>query len=136
MTLVLGSPADLARAFVRATAGQGAPEVPLLDPPEPEAASAVLTAPAAQPARRCDWCDAPLTGRQRRFCCDPHRSRWHGERRRELTAAIHEALADVQQATGRLQRLCDELAAGALRHGEVSTAPELCDRPIGGRGCG
>ena len=118
MPALLGSPVDLARAFVRATTGLSVPETPGLDPPAPEAALAVRTAPVADPPadpdRRCDFCGGPLSGRQQRFCCDVHRSAWHTERRRTLTAQIREALTDVQRAVRRLQYLCDDMASGAL----------------------
>ena len=45
MVETLGSPGDLARAFMRVTTGQVLPEAPMLDPPEPEPAVAVRTAP-------------------------------------------------------------------------------------------
>ena len=129
---LLGSRDDLARAFVRATSGLVVPEVPSLDPPAPSVTTCRLTAPAADrasdPDRRCDYCGVPLTGRQRRFCSDPHRSRWHVEHRRDLATQMSEALAVVAHATGRLQQLCNELATGApqtaARHRSPATGAE------------
>jgi len=114
MVETLGSPGDLARAFVRVTTGQVRPEAPMLDPPEPEPVAAVRTAPGADPPadpdHRCEVCGEPLTGHQRRFCGDPHRAQWHATRRHTVAVEIREALTDVQRAVGRLHQLCDELA--------------------------
>jgi hypothetical protein len=43
----------------------------------PDAQGTVATAQATTVVRRCDWCQTvPLTGRQKRFCSDAHKSAW------------------------------------------------------------